>query len=317
MLRLSTRAVPEHHRLAFVHDFVARHVVGMEFHPVERDRLDVDLAALALPDQAILADARYPALRGARSRALLGDGRDDYQLMIHTRDHFVSVAGKPPVRVAAGDLMVVNQAVALECRIPDTLLKLVALNRARLARLVPRIDERSCYIIPATAPGMTLFAGYAELLRASPPEAPGCAGLASRHLYELVAHLLGDIVSGDNARGGEGIGAARLALVKQEIRARLADPALDIGQVARRQGVTPRYIQRLFAAEGGSFTTYLRDCRLEEAMRRLREGRAGSIAEIAYEAGFQDLSHFNRAFRGRYGCTPSEIRAQALRDRAG
>jgi AraC-like DNA-binding protein len=270
-----------------------------------------------LPEQAIVADARYPALRGARSRALLGDGRVDYQLMIHTRDHEVAVEGKPPVRVAAGDLMIVNQAVALECRIPETRLKVVTLHHARLAQLVPRIDDRRCYFIPAATPGMSLFAGYAELLRATPPDAPEGARIASRHLYELVAHLLGGIVAGDSARGGAGVGAARLALVKKEIRARLADPALDIGNVARRQGVTPRYIQRLFAAEGGSFTAYLRDCRLEVARRRLRAGEAGSIADIAYDAGFQDLSHFNRVFRGRFGCTPSEIRAEALRDRAG
>jgi AraC-like DNA-binding protein len=33
-----------------------------------------------------------------------------------------------------------------------------------------------------------------------------------------------------------------------------------------------------------------------------------SISAVAYEAGFGDLSYFNRTFRRRYGGTPSDIR---------
>ena len=33
-----------------------------------------------------------------------------------------------------------------------------------------------------------------------------------------------------------------------------------------------------------------------------------SITDIAYAAGFGDLSHFNHSFRRRYGATPREIR---------
>ena len=38
-----------------------------------------------------------------------------------------------------------------------------------------------------------------------------------------------------------------------------------------------------------------------------------TISTIAYEAGFGDLSHFNRAFRRRYGQAPSDVRATAGR----
>ncbi|BCP54383.1 AraC family transcriptional regulator [Kaistia sp. 32K] len=289
----------------------------MEFRPADPQSFHVDLAAHALPDAVTLAQAHYSPLDGKRSRALIGDGRDDYQLMIHSTEHEVSVDGKAPITVAAGDLMIVSQAVWTECRLPETWLRVVALERTRLARLLPRIDARGCYIIPAATPGLRLFAGYAELLRQSPPGDAEAAALAARHLYDLVAHLLGGVVPGDTARAGGGIGAARLALVKKEILARLTDPELDIGAIARRQGVTPRYIQRLFAAEGASFTEYLRESRLQLAIRSLREDRTGSIADIAFAAGFQDLSHFNRVFRRRFGCTPSDVRAEALAGRSG
>jgi AraC-like DNA-binding protein len=38
---------------------------------------------------------------------------------------------------------------------------------------------------------------------------------------------------------------------------------------------------------------------------------ASTISTIAFDAGFADLSYFNRAFRRRYGLTPSDIRAKA------
>jgi AraC-like DNA-binding protein len=37
-------------------------------------------------------------------------------------------------------------------------------------------------------------------------------------------------------------------------------------------------------------------------------GRKEKISTIAYDAGFRDLSYFNRSFRRRFGMTPSEWR---------
>lgn len=100
------------------------------------------------------------------------------------------------------------------------------------------------------------------------------------------------------------------------MRARLGDPGLGIEVVARRQGITPRYIQRLFEAEGASFSEFLRDCRLDFAFRLLDAPDGGrTIAAIAFEAGFSDLSSFNRAFRRRYAMTPSQVRAEAMHRR--
>ena len=51
--------------------------------------------------------------------------------------------------------------------------------------------------------------------------------------------------------------------------------------------------------------------RLARTQRMLIDPRlAGrAITAIAFDAGFGDLSHFNRTFRRRFGMTPSEVRA--------
>jgi AraC-like DNA-binding protein len=53
--------------------------------------------------------------------------------------------------------------------------------------------------------------------------------------------------------------------------------------------------------------------RLEKATELLGDPkwRDRRIADIAAESGFTDLSYFNRAFRRRYGATPSDLRAAA------
>jgi AraC-like DNA-binding protein len=236
--------------------------------------------------------------------------------MIHTTEHEASAEGRAAVTVAPGALMIMDQSVHNSCRLPETCLKVVNLDRTQLKRLVPRIDERPCHFIPEATPGMNLFAGYSDLLRRAPPRGEKAGRIAADHLYDLVALLLDGAVPGGAARNVRGIGAARLELVKRHMRARISDPGLGIEAVARRQGITSRYIQRLFEAEGTSFSEFLRECRLELAFRLLDEPDAGrTIAAIAFEAGFGDLSSFNRAFRRRYAMTPSQVRAEAMRRR--
>jgi AraC-like DNA-binding protein len=80
-----------------------------------------------------------------------------------------------------------------------------------------------------------------------------------------------------------------------------------------RHGCTPRFIQRLFESEGTSLTDYVLTQRLASSRRMLADPRRDGekISTIALDAGFGDLSYFNRVFRQRYGDTPSAIRAFA------
>lgn len=140
--------------------------------------------------------------------------------------------------------------------------------------------------------------------------------MAASHIHDLMALMLDGFVQGGSDRSDGGIRAARLELIKKDILDRSRDPSLSVNSVARRHGVTPRYVQQLFEREGTTFTEFLRDSRLALAYQRLEEGAAEmSIAQIALESGFTDLSNFNRVFRRRYGLTPSDVRVEAMRNR--
>jgi AraC-like DNA-binding protein len=81
--------------------------------------------------------------------------------------------------------------------------------------------------------------------------------------------------------------------------------------VARRQGISPRYLQRLLETSGTSFSARVNELRLQRAFVLLTEphGRGRRISDIALQAGFSDVSHFNRMFRRRFGDSPSGVRA--------
>jgi AraC-like DNA-binding protein len=314
MERFSTSGIPARDRLAVVNEVVARHIAGRRFRPVAGSELDVEIVAFGLPDRLTVAAAHYSPMIGSRSADLLEDGRDDYLLTLHTQDHEVSVDGGRPVQVAAGEMMLVSDGVRSQCHLPDTIVKVLSLSRRKLRDLAPQVELEAFHHAPVAAPGLALLAGYADLLRAAPPQLAEEQALASSHLYDLVAFLLDRLVRGGAARTVSGIRAARLALVRKDIRARLTDPEFDLAEAARRQGVSSRYIQQLFAGEGTSFSDVLREQRLDLTFRLLGEAapRGRSISEIAFDAGFSDLSTFNRAFRRRFGLTPSDVRAGAI-----
>ena len=105
--------------------------------------------------------------------------------------------------------------------------------------------------------------------------------------------------------------AARLTLIKADIDRNLTDSSLTAAALAARHGITVRYLHKLFEDEAMTVSHYVLDGRLALARQLLSNPRlAGrTISSIAGDAGFGDLSYFNRTFRRRYSVTPSDVRS--------
>ena len=68
------------------------------------------------------------------------------------------------------------------------------------------------------------------------------------------------------------------------------------------------YCSRLFSQETGmTFSKYLIQYRLEKAKHYL-ENKDMKISFIAFEVGYNDVSHFIQSFKKNYGLTPEEYR---------
>jgi len=95
--------------------------------------------------------------------------------------------------------------------------------------------------------------------------------------------------------------------IKRFMVENMGNEDLSASYISETQGVSPRSLGRLFAAEGTTPMGWLRDRRLAEAHAMLSEGRARSVTDAAYDCGFRDLSYFGRAFKKTYGKTPRQV----------
>jgi AraC-like DNA-binding protein len=88
-------------------------------------------------------------------------------------------------------------------------------------------------------------------------------------------------------------------------------------QIARALSVSTFHFCRRFKLETGlTFVEYLSHVRIEQAKLLLHHTHL-RISEIAYEIGFQSLTHFNRTFRKLVGNSPTEYRSRASRSIEG
>jgi AraC-like DNA-binding protein/ligand-binding sensor protein len=86
-----------------------------------------------------------------------------------------------------------------------------------------------------------------------------------------------------------------------------ADP-IDLDDVANAMHVSTFYFCKMFKkATGLTFTEYLGRVRIERAKTQLLNPNR-RVSEIAYDVGFQSLTHFNRVFRQVAGQSPSKFR---------
>ncbi len=107
--------------------------------------------------------------------------------------------------------------------------------------------------------------------------------------------------------------AAHRTRIMGYIEAHLRDPQLSPTTVAQACKITARYLHHLFTAESETVTQYIQRRRLEECARALLAApvRARLVTEIAFDYGFNSLTHFGRVFRNQFGLTPSEYRRAA------
>jgi AraC-like DNA-binding protein len=161
------------------------------------------------------------------------------------------------------------------------------------------------------AEGLRLLGDYIRSLEAGSAAFTAAAcDIIRRHLIDL-AVLATTRQQPIGESDTSAVMAARRAAVLDQIARRFHDPGLSVTVVANALRISPRYVQRLLETAGTSFTAQVTELRLQQALKLLLESEL-RITDVAMEAGFSDVSYFNRLFRSRFGSTPRDTRAQVL-----
>lgn len=141
------------------------------------------------------------------------------------------------------------------------------------------------------------------------------------HEIERVTHNVIDIMTAalghsllDKPVASNSTKAAQQIRIKMFIDNHLASAELTPEVIARANGISVRYLNKLFEDEGVSVCRWLWDRRLQRIAQDLADPTqaARGISEIALSWGFNNLSHFSRLFKAQYGQCARDYRAAAL-----
>ncbi|WP_455204087.1 helix-turn-helix domain-containing protein [Kaarinaea lacus] len=99
------------------------------------------------------------------------------------------------------------------------------------------------------------------------------------------------------------------AALQHLLKTYLHDSSLNIKMLADITGISMRSMQRRLSESGTSYSELLEKARVEKSIEML--GNQGAkIIDIAYSMGYNDPSHFSRAFRRLTGVSPRDYRKQ-------
>jgi AraC-like DNA-binding protein len=100
--------------------------------------------------------------------------------------------------------------------------------------------------------------------------------------------------------------AEKLLVIRSEILSDLSTPPV-LSELATIASMSETKLKQLFKQTfGDSIYNYYQKARMEEAAFLLKQARH-SVAEVGYELGFSNLSHFSRLFEKQYGVTPKKF----------
>ena len=99
---------------------------------------------------------------------------------------------------------------------------------------------------------------------------------------------------------------ALMERIMRSVNAHLSDPDFNVDTLAEDVGISRAQLHRKMKdITGISSGKFLRNIRMEQAARLLREGKV-NVAQVADHVGYADQAHFSIAFKNHFGMPPSE-----------
>jgi AraC-like DNA-binding protein len=194
----------------------------------------------------------------------------------------------------------------------------VSIPRTTLNQLVVGMEHRTASPIP-TAQGVgSVMRGFLEQMSSQIRHVSEDEMLQlSDTAISLIAMTLGNLRRNDVAQSR--MKALTLTRVKRHLLEHLRDPDLNPTLIEQAIGISSRYINKLFEAENTSLMRYVWNLRLERCAEDLVNPHCAvlRVSDVALRWGFNDMSHFSRAFRERFETSPREWRNQAMTRRQG
>lgn len=229
------------------------------------------------------------------------------QIVLSGRERFR--VGDDTITVGGGDTLVWSSDRQAEFEVLEPLHKVtLMLPLEWISDRLPRGGALRCGLLDGRRGlGALLFAQLNVLRDEATRFDAAEAATAKRVLLDLAAACMFDAARVD----GTGLGDLYLRNVQAYLLDHLHDEDLTLADAARACRISLRYLHMLFERTGSSASSWIQEQRLQRCRDELDDSAFDGLqlSEIGWRWGFRDASQFSRAFRARFGESPSAWRA--------
>ncbi|GLY85670.1 helix-turn-helix domain-containing protein [Actinoallomurus iriomotensis] len=247
-----------------------------------------------------------PAMVNRDARCVTSTDTELLKVTLHLSGSMIVIQDGRQCRVRPGDLVAYETSRPYRLIGTDVCDIVVAgVPRAMLGPSADLIGRRTAVALPGDRGVQAVIAAFLYGLGRDVDALSGLNGL--RLSDALVSLIISAFTDTTPERADTGDLAGRLLAYAA---ANLSDPGLCAEKVARRHGISTRYLHKLLRDRGISFGAWVRRERLHRIRRDLTDPAFANrtIAAIAARWGMTEPGHLSRAFRGEFGRTPLEIR---------
>jgi AraC-like DNA-binding protein len=318
-LIFTTQTVPDAHRADWLQDVIGREYTKVTVTPPQGRPLFNEMTIYPW-DRMRLSSIRSNPIRIDRGTGdPLTPHQDSYfAVLLRSGCYVLSQDGRDAV-LSPGDMAFYDAArphrIVCDGPFEKTI---VSVPRRMMRDAVPMIASLTATRVPSTAAPAALARQFlGSVTEQAPYLDDGQFGRLSALSLDLLAMTAGCLHT--EAPLLSTYRSTTLWRVKGMIEHMLPDGDLDSQTIARAAGMSSRYLRDLFADLGTSPMRHVWDRRLD----RCRDAMANpvlsgkTLSEIAFCWGFNDLAHFSRAFKRRFGQSPRDYRATHSANKKG
>ncbi|WP_290873948.1 transcriptional regulator FeaR [Aquabacterium sp.] len=311
----STDAVASQDRVAYWVDTICSTYVQLECEPLTQGPFAGHVVKHALPGLE-LSQVRASPQRVYRSpRGIARSGERCFIVSVQVKGRGLIAQDGREALLEPGDFAIYDSARPYTLSFSEAFEeRCLKVHEGRLRELFKGADQ-------VTATKVSRSSGVGRLLAqtmgAACQQADRLEGVASGAVSDAILSLLAgglSTLSASLPAAPSALESYHLGRIRAFIAQNLGDGDLTVDRIAAHVGLSVAHVYRLFKSQTLSPSEYLWSERLARCRQDLSDPtlRRQSVSQIAFRWGFNDASHFSRAFRQHHGMSPLAWRRQAL-----
>jgi AraC-like DNA-binding protein len=309
----ATKDVHPRDRFDYWHSVACREVVIHDSLPLSRPRFEAAIEAGSVGELDVVAFETSP-LKADRTLAHISrGGSDELFLCLQARGVLTVEQDARKLSLRAGQMTLLDPSLPYSADFSgDPRSVVLKLPRQELQARVGKTRNMLARLIRAGSLEDNLMSSFTETLS-------GLAGKMRRASEDLVADFMLDLIAMSLANTMRcttpRISSTKAMLIMEiraAVKARLADPDLNVQTIADAVGLSVRYANNILSSQDTSIGRLILTERLERCRQFFEDPAQAhrTISEVAFGWGFSDLTHFGRCFKKAYGMSPSDFQVR-------